>query len=184
MTRSLRASLLTLLLMLPSLAPAQETSVGIYADTQGTDAFWMFAGSMDLSFQGYVVAFHDEGAVGGASWRLGMMPGVIHLFSESYADGVQFGDPVGCGVEMGLTIPVSGLDHQPVLLATLTFVVMEHHSCYSETLSILPHCNNDTVLIAEASGALLEAEGKVGVVVLGADPVEPESWGLVKSLYR
>ena len=164
-------------LLLSAPVMAQEASVGVYWDREGTQTYMTL--ELDQFVPAYVVAFF-ENRLAGAAWRLDTDFLVVDL---TYADGLHIGDPLGeCGVDQALFEPIAGFYGEPILLAELymwTGVTIPE----SDLTCIEPHCDYGSVVVADANAALYPATGGcAGIPCCVAG--EPQTWGSVKTLYR
>lgn len=161
---------------------AQVATVGVYFDQAGTQVSGTFNGGVDEFHKAYVVVFW-EAFVGGASYKLNVDPRVSITQVSYPLEGIQIGGPLdGCGVEIGLTQPAFGFYSTPVVITDLTFWTGEQ-IIYDAMICVEPHCNYDSVVVADRDAQIYDAEGLCAFLTV---PVasESDSWGAVKNLYK
>ncbi len=161
---------------------AQEATLGVYFDADGTSNTFAYQPYVDAgvgkAFDAYVIGY-AEALVGGAAYTLAF-PGDIILLNAEYPVGTQFGTPTG-GIEVGLTNPVVGYYAQPTLFSTLHFMFLTVGNILE--IEMLPHWRYDTVMLAEGGGPLIPATNVNAMITPTVDG-ETESWGQVKSLFQ
>jgi len=153
--------------------------VGVFFDREATRDVWSCHGSEVQVFTAYVIATGTEQMIGGAAYRLELDPH-LQLVSAIYPAGIQIGDPMRTGVQVGFTECASGCYNTPVLISTLT--LWREAWVYDAGLCITPYPPAGVVQIADCNGIIREVAG--GCAWLW-DPVpaDVETWGAVKQLY-
>lgn len=153
----------------------QADSVGVYFDTDGTSNF---LASEAFVVDAYVVVF-AESMVAGAAFMVTMDPHYM-LLNTVYPAGLQIGEPM-TGVELGLNDPVVGYYGNPALVATMT--LMQVNPGEVTNINIISHPTYDSVIYADHTGVLFEADG-LGAVLSAEVANDFASFGEVKNLFR
>ncbi len=171
---------IALALLVVSPAAAQQASIGVYFDPDGTQTAAVFNGGFDEVHDAYLIGF-AETFVGGAACKLVLDPRIT-LISAVYAPGVQIGDLLA-GVEIGFTDPILGYFGRPVVMATLQLWTGANLLANGE-LSIVPMTPKyQDVLIADLNGNVMTATGLTSWLTIPV-AADANSWSQVKDLYR
>lgn len=121
MNKHLIVALLTLLVGTAAMAQVPGT-ICVYWDAEGTiqDASEVEVGNAPLPFyEGYVIIFVEE-VVSGAAYAMDVVGNDAIVVNQSFPPGLQIGDALTGGVEIGLTDPMYGFLGTPVVISEIT----------------------------------------------------------------
>jgi hypothetical protein len=170
-----------LALLVSTTAMAQVGSICVYWDEAGTiqDASLIENGNApQTTYTGYVIIFVED-VVAGASYGLSVDSVDAALASQTFPAGLQIGDALAGGVEVGLTTPLYGFLNTPVIISELLIINTNYPNPAHLEISVLPH---------PAYGAPVYADGaeiiKTLEICQGAVANENETFSNMKSLYR
>lgn len=96
-------------------------TICVYWDEAGTiqDASEVEVGNVPLPvYTGYVIIFVEE-VVSGAAYSMEVIGNEAIVISQAFPPGLQIGDALLGGVEIGLTDPVYGFLGTPVVISTI-----------------------------------------------------------------
>jgi len=161
-------------------ALAQEAAIGVYFDLDATQNTATNVGGFDVEHTAYVMVTNAEQMVAGGAFKIVMDPRIIML-SAVYPPGINYGDPLGTGVEVAITDPVVAYYGVPALLATLTLSTLDNLMDNAE-IQIVSHGEYAAPTISNHLGTLTEVAGDSAFLTI---PVENEAqtWGSMKALY-
>ncbi len=172
--------LIALALLLAAPAFAQNPTLGLYWDLQGTQMSATRNGGYDESFNGYIIAYM-ENVIDGAAFKL-TVPAGVQVVAETTPPGIMVGNAL-TGVQIALTTPMFGFYGKPVLIETITFWTGENIIPMGE-LVVGPYTGfYDTVLLVDHLGTLYVADGLTSYLNIPV-ATENNTWGGVKDLYK
>jgi len=163
--------------------PALSQDIGVYFDPEGMNP--------NLSYEAYAPGYgpfstidayvigYAEALIGGGAFKLEVTPNILPI-NPVYPDGINAGNLVD-GVEIAITEAVVAYYHQPVVLCSMEILFLSVGNL--DEIQVLPHPSYETVVLAEASGALIPATGFTSALTPLVDN-DQESWGQVKSLFQ
>jgi len=169
------------LLLAAAPAFAQNPTLGLYWDLQGTQMSLNRVGGFDEpAFNGYVIAYM-ENVIDGAAFKLTVPAGVM-VTGEAIPPGIMVGTAL-TGVQIALTSPQFGFYGNPVLIETITFWTGANLVPNGE-LVVGPYTDfYQTVLLVDHLGELYVADGLTSYLNVPV-ATENSTWGGVKDLYK
>lgn len=173
--------LVTLALLVGTAAMAQVGNVCVYWDEAGTiqDATGVENGGAPMPvYTGYVIIFIED-VVTGASYGLSVDGTEAFIATQSFPAGLQIGDALAGGVEVGFTDAQYGFLGTPVIVSTLTVVNAVYPQPAHIGISVTSHPAYGTAVYANGAA-------EIGTLEICQEAVANEdmSFSNVKSLFR